>query len=56
MTKELLFWIVMLLWLISGAVPAFAPGEKKWPSIGGSFLAWGAVALLGWAYFGAPVN
>jgi len=56
MTLSVLFWILMILWAVLGAAPYFKGGERSWPAIGGAFLVWCAVAVLGWAVFGAMVK
>jgi len=56
MTIGLLFWILMILWLVLGAVPYFGPGPKNWPTIGGSFLGWCCLALVGWKVFGPAIH
>lgn len=57
MTKGLIFWVLMLLWLVLGVwwgrndflARNFAP-------LGGSLLLFVLLLLLGWATFGAPVR
>lgn len=57
MTKEFLFWIIMILAALGAGGPFFISGEKKWFAVGGGlFLLWVAVALLGWAEFGAAIK
>jgi hypothetical protein len=58
MTKSLLFWILMLVWLIvglwwywpaSGVAPAYG-------LVGSSLLQFLTVGLLGWKVFGPPLQ
>ena len=50
MTIALLYWLLMVLWLLS----LFAPTAwGKWPNAVLLFLLF---ALLGWQLFGAPVH
>lgn len=58
MTISTCFWIAMLLWLVLGAAPAvFAKGEQRsWGGVGAALLPFLAVALLGWAVFGAAIR
>jgi len=54
MSRELLFWIVMLLWLVFGvAVPG---GGRNWSSVGAWALPWIAVAVLGWIVLGSAIK
>lgn len=57
MTLNLLFWILMLLWLVFGIVPTFPRGEKPvyWP-FAGSVLMFVLVGLLGWQTFGPAIH
>jgi hypothetical protein len=56
MSLELIYWILMLVWLVFGIVGA-------WPVNGGSIrtavpniLLFILLLILGWAQFGAPVE
>lgn len=55
MTKELLYWLLMLLWLLFGAWRGFsAPAERP-------YVAWGLIPFLlfvvvGLALFGQPLK
>lgn len=57
MSKGLLFWILMILWLlfsIWGNWPAMRGGNYGF--LGGSLLLFVLLAILGWAAFGPPVK
>ncbi len=56
MSKELLFWILMLLWLVLGAVPVVRGADRSWSGIGSALLIWCCVALLGWSVYGQPIK
>lgn len=54
MSKGLLFWILMILWLLFGL-------WTHWPitgysAIGNMFLLFILFAILGWQVFGPPVK
>jgi len=59
MTLQLLYWILMLLWLVFGlwanwpgpgaTGPAFRP-------LGGTVLLFVLLVILGWQTFGSPVK
>jgi len=56
MTRGLLFWILMILWVIFSI-------WWFWPAAGGSYVVLGfpvlifiLLALLGWQVFGAPIK
>jgi len=55
-TIGFLFWLLMVIWLVFGAVWAW-PREaaRRW-EFGGSVLTWVLFALLGWAAFGFPIR
>lgn len=57
MSKELLFWFLMILWLLFGLWSHYEEG-KTYPYRFGAFyfLLFVLMAILGWAQFGAPVK
>lgn len=58
MTRELCFWILMLLWLVFGIWsnwPASGDGRSFRP-LGGTVLLFVLLLLLGWQTFGAPLK
>ena len=57
MSKEFLFWLLMILWLIFGWWTEYIPGQP-YPYRRGvwSLLIFVLLAILGWAQFGAPVK
>ncbi len=57
MTKDLLFWILMLLWLVLGAWAEWTPGQPyPMRRLPGSILLFVLLGLLGWRVFGAAVR
>lgn len=57
MSIGLVFWILMLLWLVLGAywnLPRGGPAN--YPVVGGHFLLFILLLLLGWAEFGPPIR
>lgn len=57
MTLDVVFWILMLLWLVFGAWPVFrGPAAPNWPLIGGTLLQFILFALLGWKVFGPAIH
>lgn len=54
MTRGLLFWVLMLLWLIFGFAFVWAP--YTYASVGGGLLQFLLFALVGWQAFGPPVK
>lgn len=56
MSKGLLFWVIMILWLIFGLYTNWpVAGAHPWPLVGNVVL-WVLLALLGWKCFGPPVH
>jgi hypothetical protein len=55
MSKGLLFWILMVLWLIFGSYVGYA-GGVTWVHVGSNLIPWLCVALLGWHNFGFIVQ
>ena len=55
MSRELLFWVLMLLWLFLGLWANYAPGHP-YPVRNGiwTVLVFVLFALLGWQVFGPP--
>ena len=57
MSFELLFWILMLLWLVFGWWYNYVPGQPYPVRQGAwSFLLFILLAILGWKVFGSPVH
>jgi hypothetical protein len=52
----LIFWILMLLWLVHGLMPAPSQANGWWWGIGGSALLFILLLILGWTAFGSPVQ
>jgi len=55
----LLFWILMLVWLLFGLWwqwPASNGAAVSFAPVGGAFLLFLVVGLLGWKVFGAPLQ
>ena len=57
MPLQILFWVLMIIWLVFGFWSGYVPGQpypvKSW---GGSLLIFVLLAVLGWQVFGAPVR
>lgn len=57
MTRGLLFWILMILWLILGLyLNREAIGAGSYGIAGGNLLLFILFALLGWQVFGSPIQ
>ncbi len=57
MTREVLFWVLMLLWLVFGLWSDYIPGQPYPVRRGiGSVLLFALFAVLGWQVFGQPVK
>lgn len=52
MTLELLFWILILLWLVSG----FAREKLHWAPLVGDILQLLLFIVLGWRVFGPAIH
>lgn len=55
MTFELLFWILMLIWVVFWGVGLTPQGALYWGR-GGWIILFVLVALLGYKVFGPPVH
>lgn len=58
MTRELCFWILMLLWLVFGLVQFWPKPNQpvNFPIMGGTLLLFILLLLLGWQTFGPPIK
>jgi len=56
MSKGLLFWILMLIWLLLGAWVGYSTGGNYFVHAGGSLLPWLCMLVLGWQTFGSPIQ
>jgi hypothetical protein len=57
MPLNLAFWILMLLWLVLGVIPVWAPdGQPNYRVVGGNLLLFILIGMLGWHAFGAPLH
>jgi hypothetical protein len=52
MTIAFLFWLLMILWLLFGSWTYWADRRI----LGGHFLLWVLLFLLGWEVFGFPIT
>jgi len=52
MSRGLVFWILMLLWLIFGVWT----GYPSYIAIGGTLLVFLLFVLVGWQVFGPPIH
>lgn len=55
MSLGLLFWILMLLWLVS-YVFAWTTAPQSWQATGPNLLLFILLLALGWQVFGAPIR
>jgi len=57
MTLQLIFWVLMLLWLVLGFW-LYWPGRPAQPygMLGSTVFLFVLFLILGWATFGAPVK
>jgi hypothetical protein len=56
MSRKLLFWILMLLWLVFGlVVPNIGQHQLGWAQAG-PLLLFLILAVLGWQTFGKPIE
>lgn len=55
MTRGLLYWILMLLWLLFGAWGYFGTAPS-WHPIGNYLLLFLLFVLIGWDLYGAPIR
>lgn len=55
MSKELLFWILMLIWAVFG-VWGYRDPAQPWARGGWVVMTFILFLLLGWAVFGAPLK
>lgn len=53
MSLQIIFWILMLIWLVFGFV---GPKIGTWAPYGSTVLLFLILLVLGWAAFGAPVQ
>jgi hypothetical protein len=54
MSMQLIFWILMLVWLVFGW---FGPQlNARWAPMGSTLLLFILLLILGWQVFGAPVH
>jgi len=61
MSMQLLYWILMLLWLVFGLWSNWpAPGTPRtgpaFRPLGGTLLLFILLVILGWQVFGSPVK
>jgi hypothetical protein len=54
MSLNLVFWVIMLLWLVFGFMTAPRPINGVW--IGGNLLIFVLLAILGWQVFGSAIH
>jgi hypothetical protein len=55
MSPQLLFWILMLLWLVVGGI-WWRSAAQPWPVAGMSALPFILFVVLGWQVFGQPIK
>ena len=52
MSFSLCYWILMLIWLVGGAVTAWPNLRASWPNLVLFLL----LLVIGWQVFGAPLH
>jgi hypothetical protein len=56
MTLGLAYWVLMLIWLVFGALVRFGMLAGAWVSSGDVVLLFILFLLLGWQVFGPPLH
>jgi hypothetical protein len=56
MTLGLAFWILMLIWVVSGVYFGYAEFPANRFYVGGNLMLFFLLLLLGWQTFGAPLK
>jgi hypothetical protein len=59
MSFQLLYWVLMLLWLVFGLWsnwPAAGAGSNAFRPLGGTLMLFILLVILGWRVFGSPVH
>ncbi len=56
MSMRMIYWVLMLLWLISGVYVSYHSGWSFTVGGTGSLVEFLLFLLLGWKVFGAPVS
>ena len=56
MTRGLVFWVLMLIWLVFGILWHFSIVGAPYNILGGVLLLFILFALLGWQVFGPPIK
>lgn len=56
MSRGLIFWILMIIWLVFGIVVHFGFIGAPYGLLGGALLLFILFALLGWQVFGPPIH
>jgi len=55
MTRGLIFWVLMLVWLVFGIVVHFG-GMGPYGPLGSAILLFVLFFMLGWQVFGPPIR
>jgi hypothetical protein len=56
MTRGLIFWVLMLIWLVFGILGHFALVTGAIVVLGNALLLFILFSLLGWQVFGPPIR
>ncbi len=57
MSRAMLYWVLMIIWLVFGLWSDYVPGQPYPVRLAGrSFLIFILLAILGWQVFGTPVR
>lgn len=54
MTRELLYWVLMVLWFVLGLYEFRGAPRARWPAMGGGLVLFLVVLVLGIQVFGVP--
>lgn len=56
MSKKLLFWVLMLLWLVLALAVTWGSGLQGYRVYGPNLLLFCIIGTLGWQVFGRPIE
>ena len=56
MSIGLIFWVIMLLWIVSWAATRWGPNQYPWAIHASSLLFFVLLFLLGWRVFGFMIQ
>ena len=57
MTYSLAYWVLMLIWVVfGGGIGYYGTADKRWLVIGGNFVLFLLLLLVGLKLFGQPLH